>query len=187
MQGDVRDVGCKLDPWVGKTPWRILAWRIPRTEEPGGLQSMGSQRVGRDWSDLTLHTLICLSLTIHKHKVGQYLPPGQKQEGNEATWAKAPKHKKQSRAQNKCKCCMWWWAHTPDTRKCPRRVFASIPHSILKTCYGDSLTPGSHGRIFQAKILQYYYSLLTNFHFLYFILCRCFNFRRQRKALLLWN
>ena len=23
----------------------ILAWRIPRTEEPGGLQSMGSQRV----------------------------------------------------------------------------------------------------------------------------------------------
>ena len=26
----------------------ILAWRTPRTEEPGGLQSMGSQRVGRD-------------------------------------------------------------------------------------------------------------------------------------------
>ena len=24
----------------------ILAWRIPRTEEPGGLQSLGSQRVG---------------------------------------------------------------------------------------------------------------------------------------------
>ena len=27
----------------------ILAWRIPRTKEPGGLQSWGSQRVGRDW------------------------------------------------------------------------------------------------------------------------------------------
>ena len=26
----------------------ILAWRIPRTEEPGGLQSMGLQRVGHD-------------------------------------------------------------------------------------------------------------------------------------------
>ena len=25
-----------------------LAWRIPWTEEPGGLQSMGSQRVGQD-------------------------------------------------------------------------------------------------------------------------------------------
>ena len=27
---------------------RILAWRIPKTEEPGGLQSMGLQRVGHD-------------------------------------------------------------------------------------------------------------------------------------------
>ena len=26
----------------------ILAWRTPWTEEPGGLQSMGSQRVGQD-------------------------------------------------------------------------------------------------------------------------------------------
>ena len=26
----------------------ILAWRIPRTEKPGGLQSIGSQTVGRD-------------------------------------------------------------------------------------------------------------------------------------------
>ena len=26
----------------------ILAWRIPWTEEPGGLQSMGSQRIERD-------------------------------------------------------------------------------------------------------------------------------------------
>ena len=30
------------------TQSNILAWRIPRTEEPGGLQSMGSQRVRRD-------------------------------------------------------------------------------------------------------------------------------------------
>ena len=29
-----------------------LAWRIPGTGEPGGLPSMGSQRVGHDWSDL---------------------------------------------------------------------------------------------------------------------------------------
>ena len=28
---------------------RILVWRTPWTEEPGGLQSMGSQRVGHDW------------------------------------------------------------------------------------------------------------------------------------------
>ena len=30
----------------------ILAWRIPWIDEPGRLQSMGSQRVGHDWSDL---------------------------------------------------------------------------------------------------------------------------------------
>ena len=31
----------------------ILAWRIPGTEEPVRLPSMGSHRVGHDWSDLT--------------------------------------------------------------------------------------------------------------------------------------
>ena len=29
-----------------------LAWKMPWMEEPGGLQSMGSLRVGYDWSDL---------------------------------------------------------------------------------------------------------------------------------------
>ena len=31
----------------------ILAWRIPWTEEPAGLQSTGSQEVRDDWSDLS--------------------------------------------------------------------------------------------------------------------------------------
>ena len=30
----------------------VLAWRIPGTAEPGGLPSLGSHRVGHDWSDL---------------------------------------------------------------------------------------------------------------------------------------
>ena len=30
----------------------VLAWRIPGTGELGGLPSMGSYRVGHDWSDL---------------------------------------------------------------------------------------------------------------------------------------
>ena len=35
----------------------ILAWRIPWTEEPGRLQSMGLQRLRHDWSDLgCMHT-----------------------------------------------------------------------------------------------------------------------------------
>ena len=32
----------------------ILAWRIPGTGETGGLLSMGSHRVGHDWSDLAV-------------------------------------------------------------------------------------------------------------------------------------
>ena len=30
----------------------IPPWEIPQTEEPGGLWSMGLQRVGHDWSDM---------------------------------------------------------------------------------------------------------------------------------------
>ena len=33
-------------------PLQYLVWRIPGTEEPGGLPSMGLHRVGHDWSDL---------------------------------------------------------------------------------------------------------------------------------------
>ena len=33
----------------------ILAWKIPWTEEPGGLQSMGLQRVGHDWACTHMH------------------------------------------------------------------------------------------------------------------------------------
>ena len=45
----------------------ILAWRIPWTEEPGGLQPMGSQRVGHDWVTNTAflialgHGTLCFS------------------------------------------------------------------------------------------------------------------------------
>ena len=52
--GDSRDEvsvpGPGRSPGVGNaTQPSILAWRIPRTEEPGGLQSMGSQRVKHKW------------------------------------------------------------------------------------------------------------------------------------------
>ena len=38
-----------------------LAWKIPWTEEPGGLPSLGSHRVGHDWSDFTF--------TFHFHSL----------------------------------------------------------------------------------------------------------------------
>ena len=58
--GDVRDAssipGSGSSPGGGNgTPLPVLDWETPWTEEPGGLQSMGSQRVRYDRSDLA-HT-----------------------------------------------------------------------------------------------------------------------------------
>ena len=42
----------------------IHAWKIPWTEEPGGLQSVGPQRVGHDWAT-NIHTHTLLLRTLH--------------------------------------------------------------------------------------------------------------------------
>ena len=46
----------------------VLAWRIPGTGEPGGLLSMGSPRVGRDWSDLAAAAAANIHSCSVKHK-----------------------------------------------------------------------------------------------------------------------
>ena len=69
MAQAVKNLQCRrleFNPWVGKVPWRkewppttinTLAWRTPRTEEPGRPQSTGSQRVGHDYAASTqLHS-----------------------------------------------------------------------------------------------------------------------------------
>ena len=61
-----------------------LAWKIPRTEEPGRLQSMVSRRVGHDW-------VISLSLFTFMHWRRKWQPtpvflPGESQ-GQGAWWA----------------------------------------------------------------------------------------------------
>ena len=60
--GHSRDLG--LIPGLGRSPGEgmaihisILAWKIPRTEDLGRLQSMGSQRVGREWA--------CAPIPVH--------------------------------------------------------------------------------------------------------------------------
>ena len=61
----VRSPSAMQEIWVWSLGWEdpleegmaaisnIFAWRIPWTEEPGGLWSIGSQRVGYDWSDFS--------------------------------------------------------------------------------------------------------------------------------------
>ena len=71
---DGKDLPAMQGTWVRSLGWEdplekgmathssIPAWRIPWTEESVGLQSMGSQRVGHDWSMYTL-TFIYLALS----------------------------------------------------------------------------------------------------------------------------
>ena len=47
----------------------VLVWRIPGMEEPGGLPSMGSHRVGHDWSDLAV--AVAVDLTVH-HQLPEF-------------------------------------------------------------------------------------------------------------------
>ena len=60
MVQNVKSLPAMQETWVQFLVWKdplekeiathssILAWRIPWTEEPGGLQSMGLQRIGHD-------------------------------------------------------------------------------------------------------------------------------------------
>ena len=65
----VKNLPAMQETWVLPLGWEdplekrmstrssICAWRIPWTEEPGRLQSMGSQRVGHDWATFTLRPI----------------------------------------------------------------------------------------------------------------------------------
>ena len=61
-----------FDPWVRKIPWSrcqqptlVFLWgKIPWTEEPGGLQSMGSQRLRHDWVTNNFAILVKFSICL---------------------------------------------------------------------------------------------------------------------------
>ena len=62
-------------PWLRKIPWRkawqptpvFLPGEFPWTEEPGRLQSLGSQRVGHNWSNLANKCVWQLVITKYKN------------------------------------------------------------------------------------------------------------------------
>ena len=55
----------------------VLAWRIPGTGEPGGLPSMGSHRVGHDWSDSSSSSRKWKSLSHVRLFTTEWNSPGQ--------------------------------------------------------------------------------------------------------------
>ena len=62
----------------------ILAWRIPGTAEPGGLPSMGSHRVGHNWSDLAVAAAGCFGSLFFLEPLREL---GQRQAAS--SWVKA--------------------------------------------------------------------------------------------------
>ena len=66
----------QFNPWIGKISWRrkyppmlvlffFFFWKIPWTEEPGGLQFMGLQRIGHNWASANKHLLWGILLSIN--------------------------------------------------------------------------------------------------------------------------
>ena len=53
----------------------ILGWRIPWTEEPGGLQSVGLQRVGHDWVTDTVTATLLLEVGLGNVEFWRSAPP----------------------------------------------------------------------------------------------------------------
>ena len=84
----------------------ILAWRIPWTEEPGGLQSMGLQKVGHDWSNLA-HT------RMNMYRINQIL-----------SWC--------CTCMLSCFSHVWLFA-TPWTVPTDRRAWWATVHGIAKS------------------------------------------------------
>ena len=72
-EGDPGSILGREDPLEKEmaTHSSTLAWRIPWTEEPGRLQSMGSQRVGHDWA--TSPSVLTAVLDSEFYKQGSFL------------------------------------------------------------------------------------------------------------------
>ena len=95
-----------FDPWVRKIPLEkgmaihssILAWRIPRTEEPGRLQSKGLQRAEHDWVTNTL-----------KIPYGWWLSGDLEGEGEKGKW--------EVQIQNLSGSSLSWWLSTQSFQK----------------------------------------------------------------------
>ena len=78
----VKCLSTMQETWVRSLGWedplekemaihsRTIAWKIPWIEEPGRLQSIGSQRVGHDWANSLItfaqftHVIACISTSV---------------------------------------------------------------------------------------------------------------------------
>ena len=100
-----------------KTHSSILAWRIPWTEEPGGLQSMGLQRVAQDWA--TLLSFSCVTNGLINHTYVMELP---QTPVNEEVWKVLVAQFSSVQSLS----CVWLFA-TPGTVACQAPLSMGFP------------------------------------------------------------
>ena len=99
-----------------------LAWKIPWTEEPGGLQSMRLQRVGHDWASSLSFTEFKLSCVIISSG------PKERKTNKRFKWLRLRKKRKKG-------SCPFLLLENP------RPLSPWVPLDFLSTCLGiDSLT-----------------------------------------------
>ena len=100
----------------------VLAWKITGTGEPGGLLSMGSHRVGHDWSDLAVAALLIgstafksLQLFMTLWDLMDYNPPGSSVHGilqaRILEWVAMPSSRGifPTQGSNQCHLCPLHW------------------------------------------------------------------------------
>ena len=163
----VKDLPAVQETWVWSLGWEdplekemashasILAWKISWTEEPRGLQSMGSQRVRHNWATNTYLTRSSSHSSLMAQRV-EHLPSMQE------TWVrslgqKIPWRRKwqptpvllpgKSRGQRSPVDYSPWGHKEPDMTKRLHFTFTSSHSKLKKRYIVDGLTHNCKGRV----------------------------------------
>ena len=119
----------------------VLAWRIPGTAEPGGLPSMGSHRLGHNWSDLAAAAAVNVtSLTRLISFCSLSLSPFFS--SNSTYPSKSGLHLKLFSSSVQSLSCVRLFV-TPWTAACQASLFINS-WSLLKLVSIESVMPSSH-------------------------------------------
>ena len=122
-----------------------LAWKIQWTEEPGGLQSMGSLRVGHDWA-----TSLSLFTFMHWRRKWQPTPVFLPEE-SQGWWSPVGCHLWGRTESDQLK----WLSSSSSTYKCTREYYSSTKGTNLSHLASPSLTSICWKNSICARCLEY--------------------------------
>ena len=109
----------------------ILAWRIPGTEEPGGLPSLGSHRVRHDWSDLACMHALEEKMATHSSILAWRIPGTEEPGGLPSLGSHRGGHDWSylaAAASNWDRSCCFWWLAPLLQNKHTQNLLATLPH-----------------------------------------------------------